>query len=88
MNNSYYRFRLGDFECVSVSDGSADYPLESFFANVPAERAEKALRVIDVTRDERHYSPAQLDVLQPGDLITIFIAQPHAADAALTSLFS
>jgi glyoxylase-like metal-dependent hydrolase (beta-lactamase superfamily II) len=43
MNVSHYRFKLGELECVSLSDGSWDYPLESFFANVPAEQIEEAL---------------------------------------------
>jgi glyoxylase-like metal-dependent hydrolase (beta-lactamase superfamily II) len=44
MKDQYYRFKLGDFECVSLSDGSVDYPLKSFFANVPIEQIEGALR--------------------------------------------
>jgi glyoxylase-like metal-dependent hydrolase (beta-lactamase superfamily II) len=51
MDNSYYRFRLGDFECISVSDGGNDYSLERFFANVPAERAEEALRERNLPTD-------------------------------------
>ena len=38
------RFEIGEFECVSVSDGSLNYPPESFFANVPLERVEEVLR--------------------------------------------
>jgi glyoxylase-like metal-dependent hydrolase (beta-lactamase superfamily II) len=44
MNTGYYRFKLGDFDCVSLSDGSVDYPLKNFFANVPLEQVEEALR--------------------------------------------
>jgi glyoxylase-like metal-dependent hydrolase (beta-lactamase superfamily II) len=44
MKDGYHRFRLGDFECVSLSDGSLDYPLKNFFANVPIEQVEEALR--------------------------------------------
>jgi glyoxylase-like metal-dependent hydrolase (beta-lactamase superfamily II) len=44
MGADYYRFRLGDFECVSLSDGSVDYPLKNFFANVPIEQIEETLR--------------------------------------------
>lgn len=39
-----YRFELGDFDCVCLSDGSRDYPLKDFFANVPVEEIETALR--------------------------------------------
>ncbi len=69
---------------IFVNDGSSI----SGCSPAAIEGAKEAFRVIDVTRDERHYSPAQLEALQPGDLITIFIAQPHAADVALTSLLS
>jgi glyoxylase-like metal-dependent hydrolase (beta-lactamase superfamily II) len=51
MNSGFYRFRLGDFECVSLSDGSLDYPLQSFFANVPPEQVENALRERDLPTD-------------------------------------
>ena len=43
MNVSHCRFKLGELECVSLSDGSWDYPLESFFANVSVEQIEEAL---------------------------------------------
>jgi glyoxylase-like metal-dependent hydrolase (beta-lactamase superfamily II) len=39
-----YRFRLGCFECLSLSDGSWDYPLKSVFANVPVAQIQEALR--------------------------------------------
>jgi glyoxylase-like metal-dependent hydrolase (beta-lactamase superfamily II) len=42
---------LGEFECVSLSDGSLDYPLKNFFANVPLERVEEALRRRDLPTD-------------------------------------
>jgi glyoxylase-like metal-dependent hydrolase (beta-lactamase superfamily II) len=44
MDSGYYRFGLGDFECISLSDGSVDYPIVNFFANVPIEQVEEALR--------------------------------------------
>lgn len=44
MNTGSYRFKLGNFECVSLSDGSHDYPLKNFFANVAIEQIEEALR--------------------------------------------
>jgi glyoxylase-like metal-dependent hydrolase (beta-lactamase superfamily II) len=44
MDTGSYRFSLGRFRCISVSDGTFNYPLESFFANVPREQVEAALR--------------------------------------------
>jgi glyoxylase-like metal-dependent hydrolase (beta-lactamase superfamily II) len=42
------RFEIGEFECVCVSDGALNYPPETFFANVPLERVEEALRERDL----------------------------------------
>lgn len=44
MDSGTYRFTLGEFRCVSISDGTFNYPLESFFANVPREQVEEVLR--------------------------------------------
>jgi len=67
---------------IVVNDGS------SISGSSPAAigAAKEAFQVIDVIRDERHHSPAEIDALQPGDLITVFVARPRAMDAALTSL--
>ncbi len=51
MSTGSYHFQLGDFECVSLSDGSLDYPLENFFANVPIEQIEEALGQRDLPID-------------------------------------
>jgi len=44
MSEGSYRFELGDFKCTCVSDGTMDYPLKSFFANVPEEKVQDLLR--------------------------------------------
>lgn len=44
MNSGSFRFDLGRFRCVSISDGAFNYPLESFFANAPGEQVEESLR--------------------------------------------
>jgi glyoxylase-like metal-dependent hydrolase (beta-lactamase superfamily II) len=51
MNTGSYHFKLGTFECVSLSDGSLDYPLRNFFANAPLERVEEVLRQRDLPTD-------------------------------------
>jgi hypothetical protein len=48
MEAGSFRFEIGTFECVSVGDGALNYPPESFFANVPLERVEEALRERDL----------------------------------------
>ena len=44
MNDGFYVFRLGEYECVSLCDGSVDYPVQNFFANAPVEQVKEALR--------------------------------------------
>lgn len=51
MISGSYRFKLGNFECISISDGSFDYPLQNFFANVPKEQIEEILRQRNLPTD-------------------------------------
>jgi glyoxylase-like metal-dependent hydrolase (beta-lactamase superfamily II) len=51
MGIEIYRFRLGAFECVALSDGGWDYPLTSVFANVPVEQVQETLRRHDLPLD-------------------------------------
>lgn len=51
MISGSYRFKLGEFECVSISDGSLDYPLQNLFANVPKEQIEEILRQRNLPTD-------------------------------------
>jgi glyoxylase-like metal-dependent hydrolase (beta-lactamase superfamily II) len=51
MNTDIYRFELGDFDCVAVSDGTHTYapptfppPATFLFANAPKEQLEPVLR--------------------------------------------
>lgn len=44
MDTRIFRFTVGAFQCVSISDGAFNYPLEAFFANVPREHVEEVLR--------------------------------------------
>ncbi len=44
MRKNYYRFHLGNFECVSLYDGCNDYKLESMVMNVPREKVAAALQ--------------------------------------------
>jgi glyoxylase-like metal-dependent hydrolase (beta-lactamase superfamily II) len=48
MDAGSFRFGVGEFECVSVSDGGLNYPPESLFSNVPLEHVEEALRHLDL----------------------------------------
>ena len=44
MRTDYYRFQLGDSECVSLCDGNVDYELESMVTNAPRSDVVAALR--------------------------------------------
>jgi glyoxylase-like metal-dependent hydrolase (beta-lactamase superfamily II) len=48
MDAGTFRFQVGEFECVSVSDGALNYPPESLFSNVPLEQVEEALRQLNL----------------------------------------
>jgi glyoxylase-like metal-dependent hydrolase (beta-lactamase superfamily II) len=43
MDTETYRFKVGSFECIAVSDGTFAYPDQSFFVNAPKERLEQVL---------------------------------------------
>ena len=43
-NKGYYPFKLGNFECMCLSDGGYNYPPQNFFANVSKEQVENLLR--------------------------------------------
>ena len=43
MQEGSYRFAVGDFRCIALSDGALNYPLETFFANVPRSEIEATL---------------------------------------------
>jgi glyoxylase-like metal-dependent hydrolase (beta-lactamase superfamily II) len=51
MESGADRFTVGAFQCVSVSDGAFNYPLEAFFANVPREHVENVLRRHNLATD-------------------------------------
>lgn len=43
-DNGNYRFKVGGFECVCISDGGHNYELQQFFNNVPEEQVKQVLR--------------------------------------------
>ena len=50
-SDGYYRFMLGDLECVCLYDGVHTYPLKDKFAGVPLEEVQEALRQHDLPTD-------------------------------------
>lgn len=63
-----YRFMLGSFECVSLYDGSMDYPPQNFFANVPQADVETVLR--------QHHLPTD-HITTPYTFLIINTGQHH-----------
>ncbi len=51
MRAGFYGFPLEAFECTCLSDGSLDYPLQNFFANVSQSEVEEALRQHNLPTD-------------------------------------
>ncbi len=52
MKAETYRFKVGTFECIAVSDGTFAYPDHSFFINAPKERLEQVLREHNIRTGE------------------------------------
>jgi glyoxylase-like metal-dependent hydrolase (beta-lactamase superfamily II) len=44
VDDGSYRFTVGGFRCVAVSDGAMNYPLGLFFSNAPQDEVEEELR--------------------------------------------
>ena len=44
MDISSYRFKVGTFDCMCVSDGAFDYPVDAFVANVSPDRFQQELK--------------------------------------------
>ena len=63
---THYAFRIGDFECMSVSDGDMNYPVAGFFKDVPLERAKAILHEFDLPTTHI-YSPYTLLFVDTGD---------------------
>ena len=42
--NNYYRFKVGKFSCVAISDGGLNYPTDIFFKGKSSEEVEAILR--------------------------------------------
>lgn len=54
MNTEVFRFRVGEIECIAVSDGTMAYtnPARSLFANAPSDRLALALRPYNIQLEQ------------------------------------
>ena len=43
MKNTYFDFKVGAFDCATISDGSYNYPPKNFFSNVLEDQLESVL---------------------------------------------
>jgi len=70
MSNESYRFKLGAFECIVVSDGTFAYPhpAQIFFANAPKECLQQVLREHNIESEqwEQYVSPYPSLVIHTG----------------------
>jgi glyoxylase-like metal-dependent hydrolase (beta-lactamase superfamily II) len=68
---SSYHFSVGQFDCLAVSDGTARYPVRSFFCNAPEDELERAMAPYEVL-DGRFRTPLNPLVIQ-ADVLTVLI---------------
>ena len=54
INNEIYKVNVGEFECIALSDGGMNYPIESFFSNPPMTEVAAALRQRNLTTKYVH----------------------------------
>lgn len=66
METNSYRFRVGAFTCYALRDGLYHYPPELFFANVPGDELEGALRQRGLPTD-RIASPYTILLVDTGE---------------------
>ena len=70
MKSEKYRFKLGTFDCIVVSDGTFAYPhpAQIFFANAPKEQLEQVLSEHDLNLEqwEQYISPYPSLVIYTG----------------------
>jgi glyoxylase-like metal-dependent hydrolase (beta-lactamase superfamily II) len=52
MINDCYNFKIGNFECIAVSDGTRAYPAQSFYKNAPEEHLKRVFRKHDLKSGE------------------------------------
>ena len=52
MSKETYPFKIGNFECIAVCDGTFTYTCESFFSNASKEHLEQVLREHNIHRRE------------------------------------
>jgi glyoxylase-like metal-dependent hydrolase (beta-lactamase superfamily II) len=51
-NGDFYKFRIGKFECISVSDGSYDYDPFHLFTNITKDQTLEILRKYNLPTDK------------------------------------
>ncbi len=75
MSSENYRFKLGAFDCIVVSDGTFAYPHPAaiFFVNAQEERLAGVLREhnIDLEHWEEHVSPYLCLVVNTGENLVL-----------------
>ena len=54
MPENTYSWKVGDIECVAISDGSFPYPPQLLFANIPPDALEGELRASNLPTDHVH----------------------------------
>ena len=81
MNAEIYRFKVGSFECMAVSDGSHAYPDPApfLFLNAPKGYLQQVLREHDLQPEEwvQWVSPYTCLVINTGRHQVVVVRGPH-----------
>jgi glyoxylase-like metal-dependent hydrolase (beta-lactamase superfamily II) len=53
LENEFFRFNVGEFDCIAIQDGIVDYhnPAQTFFANAPVDEVDRLLCKAGLSRD-------------------------------------
>jgi glyoxylase-like metal-dependent hydrolase (beta-lactamase superfamily II) len=65
-NNDFYRFKIGKFDCISISDGTYDYDPLHIFPDMPGEQVKQLMRDHHL-RTDKLISPYTFLFVDTGD---------------------
>lgn len=65
-----FRFRVGELDCLALSDGTYAFSADMFFANAPEDELKEALQRHGLRRDEVSVSEACL-LVHTGDQVAL-----------------
>jgi glyoxylase-like metal-dependent hydrolase (beta-lactamase superfamily II) len=83
MFRTSHHFSVGQFDCLAVSDGTARYPVRSFFCNAPQDELVRAVAPFEIV-DGKFCTPLNPLVIQ-ADVLTVLIDTGLGVDGPPTA---